>query len=434
MKSILYIALLLSSLAGASPFSTDIEKTFRDAKKEKKPILIDFFGIWCPPCNELDETVFETTRFLEKAKSFKLLKVDADSKSSWKIKDKYKVGGYPTILFTDSNGSEIYRITGYRVLSEFLRVMDLVLGAKGKSLEASCKSSDEQDLWRCAVVCSEQKDKACLDKTLVKLKEVLAPGSVRYQLARSLAVENSGTDDLKRDGLESLISEFPASPAALYWAVEYMQLFGSESKQSPKKNIVEKALANYSKMLSDPTQEELGISKTDMAQSRADLLEKLGKLDEAKAAWKEAADLLEKLSAELPKGTYARGFTLQRISCLENSGNIEEALSLAREYQKKFPKEFTFHYVVAGLLERQKKFNDAIPLAKKAFDHSYGDNRIRVATLLMRLYATVPDRESATKVYDAVTKDIKPDQKLEVRTHRYLLKLQEAFLKVPVKS
>ena len=47
----------------AAAFNTDISRAFVSAKKTGKPLLISFFGIWCPPCNELDETVFESLTF-----------------------------------------------------------------------------------------------------------------------------------------------------------------------------------------------------------------------------------------------------------------------------------------------------------------------------------------------------------------------------------
>jgi hypothetical protein len=70
-----------------------------------------------------------------------------------------------------------------------------------------------------------------------------------------------------------------------------------------------------------------------------------------------------------------------------------------------------------------------MPIAKKAYEMSYGDNRIRAATLLVNLYATVPDKEAAKKVYDEVTKEIRPDADLDIRTHRYLKQLGEALKK-----
>ncbi|MEK7692230.1 MAG: thioredoxin family protein, partial [Bdellovibrionota bacterium] len=55
----------------------DPVKAFELAKKENKPILIDFYGIWCPPCNQLDEEVFSKTEFLNASKGWVKLKLDA---------------------------------------------------------------------------------------------------------------------------------------------------------------------------------------------------------------------------------------------------------------------------------------------------------------------------------------------------------------------
>lgn len=39
------------------------EQALAQAGKERRPLLVDFFGIWCPPCNALDETVFSRPEF-----------------------------------------------------------------------------------------------------------------------------------------------------------------------------------------------------------------------------------------------------------------------------------------------------------------------------------------------------------------------------------
>ena len=420
--------LLLSQISLAANFASDIDKTFASAKKENKPLLIYFYGIWCPPCNELKETVYESTGFLNKSKSFKLLQVDVDAKNSWKVKSRYKVGGYPTVVFADPKGAEIYRIVGYRTPNEFIRVMDLVLNSKNKSIEKACQSKSNDDIWRCAVICSERKDKVCAETAFKKLEATLKPGSARYELARTYSIENAPNHDLKKDGYERLMNEFPESPQALVWASNYHSSFDEKVKTKPKNEVIEKVLNNYSKMVNDPKREELGISHTDMAQIRADLLEKIGKKTEAVAAWKEAAGLLEKEANSLPKGTVARGFTLERIYCLESAGELDAALKLSQEYREKFPEEFTFYYTAASILNRAKKYSEAIPLAQKAYGLSYGDNKIRVATLLIKLYATIPDKEGAKKVFHEVNSEIKPDSELEIRTHRYLINLQKAYL------
>lgn len=416
--------------AAGDPFSTNIPKSFSDAKRSMRPVLISFFGIWCPACNELEEQVFESTDFLQKSKKFQLLKVDADASASWQLKDKYKVGGYPTIIFTNPKGDEIYRVVGYRAPREFFKVMDLVASAKGKDLSQSCGSPDSEDLWRCAVVCTERKDWTCADGAYKKLEPILKPGTVRYEQARLYGVQRAETDELKRDGYERLLAESADSPQALYWVLDYLKLFEGGEKRPPKKEVLEKLVANYSKYKEDPRAEEAGVTLTDMAQIRAILLDKLNRHDEAVAAWKEAAGLLEKLAQEM-KGTVARGFTLERISCLEEAGDLEGALKLANEYRQKFPREFTFHYAAASILEHSKKYPEALPIALEAYKYAYGDNKVRVATLLVNLYATTPDKASAKRIYEEVKKDVAPGARLEVRTHRYLKKLEEAYGRIP---
>ena len=96
------------------------EEALREAHQKKKPLMIDFFGIWCPPCNNLDEVVFSSPEFKEQSAGFVKLKLDADSSESWNLKSKYKIMGYPTVIFASPEGKEISRIVGFRNEQLFL--------------------------------------------------------------------------------------------------------------------------------------------------------------------------------------------------------------------------------------------------------------------------------------------------------------------------
>lgn len=426
---LLTLLLLLSSLAmGAGPelFQTDIDKTFAAAKQKRKPILIDFYGIWCPPCNLMNETVFINPNFVEKAKSFELLAVDVDAKTSWKLKNKYKVGGYPTYVFTNPDGQELYRVTGSREPNEFNKVMDLVLATKGKPAAKACSSKNTEDLWRCAMTCIETLDKKCAMKALNALQPTLKPGTARYEIAQMFVADQSENIDLKKKAYETLLVNHPDSPGALAWSLVYLDA-SEQQKTEPNKALVEKVLSHYPTMAKDSRLAEIGFTETDLAQLRAELLSKLGRTDEAKKAWAEAAQLLGKKASELPKGVSDRGYMIERIGALSYAGESEASLKLAQEYQAKYPGEFTFHYIAAQVLEKTKKYSEAVPIAQKAYEVSYGDNKIRAATLLLKLYIVVPNKDAARQVYEAVKKDIQPDKKLEVRTHKYLKVLDETY-------
>ena len=101
----------------------DGPKALELARKSGKPLLIDFFAIWCPPCNQLDETVFPSAAYKKLARGFVTLKLDADAEASWALKDRYKVTGYPTVIFARPDGSEIHRIVGYLKPAAFLKAM-----------------------------------------------------------------------------------------------------------------------------------------------------------------------------------------------------------------------------------------------------------------------------------------------------------------------
>ena len=419
------------SLASKGVFWEDEGQAYKEALKGKKPVLIDFYGIWCPPCNELDETVFETEAFLAKAKSFVLLKVDADAKASWKIKDRYKVGGYPTLIFTNEKGAEIYRVVGYRNAKEMVRIMDMVLKTKGTDFQTACASTTVPDLMRCATSCAERKDVKCATEAFNKIQPKTTKGSVEQQIANSFFLEQEKMPDLKRNMFERLLLENPEAPLAYVWATEYLNSFEETPKIAPKLELVEGLLKNYPAASVSPDLDSVGLTRTDLAQMRAELLGKTGKTAEAKIAWKEAAQLFTVAAQQSVKGNVARGFTIERIYCLEQASELDAALALAEEYAAKFPKEFTFHFWKASLLYRAKRYLDATPYAYKAFDLSYGDNKIRSATLLLDVLSTIPDRTTMKKVYDAVKAEIQPAKTLEVRTHRYLKRLEESYQKVP---
>lgn len=82
------------------------ESALEQAKLDKKTVIVDFFADWCAACWELEEKVFTTAEFRERAKNIVLLKMDAtkDSTSLSELKKKYGIVGLPTILFFDSNG------------------------------------------------------------------------------------------------------------------------------------------------------------------------------------------------------------------------------------------------------------------------------------------------------------------------------------------
>ena len=94
---------------------------------DEKIILVDFETESCVWCDRLDADTFTDQKVIDFAKQNLISKkIDAEKGDGPKQKKKYRVRGYPTILFLDSKGLEIDRIVGYRPPEEFLSELNRI--------------------------------------------------------------------------------------------------------------------------------------------------------------------------------------------------------------------------------------------------------------------------------------------------------------------
>lgn len=427
----LLLTLLLPALAWASGFRTDFDKALAEAKKAKKPVLVDFFGIWCPPCNELDELVFSHPEFRKKAARWVTVKVDADQPESWKAKHRYKVGGYPTVLLLKPDGEEVERIVGFRPLRDFLAVMERAAKPGALTLEKACTRKEPEHLLRCVKGRAERKESVEAQAAFAELSKKLKPGSYEFVEAASAAADLETNRDQKRQRLLQLMKDHPEFPSALAWASSYLDTFEDASKEKPDAEVLRAVADKLPAQLSSPRLAETGLTASDLYELRAMVVSTFHP-ELTKQLWADAVKSLDDAAKASGRAEPGRGFVLERIGCLERAGREDEALELAETYRAKYPDEFTFHFRVANLLWHRKDAPKALAAAEKAYAKSYGDNKLRVALLLMDLYPANARVSDASRVYDEVTKEIRPDAKLEVRTHRYLKQLSEAKAKLAV--
>jgi len=126
MKAITHLAafaLAGSALVGTAfantleGWSTDLEKAFKDAKKQNKPVLVEFTGSdWCPPCKMMRKNVFSKEEFVSAAsKEFILVELDFPNgdpevkKKNEPYAKKYDIEGFPTVILFDPEGKEFNR-------------------------------------------------------------------------------------------------------------------------------------------------------------------------------------------------------------------------------------------------------------------------------------------------------------------------------------
>ena len=104
------------------------ESNFAEAKKqaakEHKVIMVDLYTDWCGWCKRLDKDTYSDAAVGTYADANMVsLKINAEKGEGIELAKNGKVQGYPTIIFYNENGVEIYRQVGYQKPAEFLATL-----------------------------------------------------------------------------------------------------------------------------------------------------------------------------------------------------------------------------------------------------------------------------------------------------------------------
>lgn len=103
-------------------FLHDLKEAEALARKENKPLFIEFEATWCGPCKTMDQLVYTADVAVKAAQNVISVKVDGDEQPE--LKKQFRVGGYPTMILLTPQGRELKRISGYRGVKEMVAFLN----------------------------------------------------------------------------------------------------------------------------------------------------------------------------------------------------------------------------------------------------------------------------------------------------------------------
>lgn len=149
--NLLFINLHAEEPTGIRFFSGPWQNVLAESKRQNKPIFVDFYTNWCPPCRRMAREAFPNVAIGAKFNEhFISYQVNAEMGEGIDLAKRYAVQSYPTALYITPTGALVHRAVGYAGVNAMLKQADMVLSMREvrRSLKALSrrKQTDMSDL------------------------------------------------------------------------------------------------------------------------------------------------------------------------------------------------------------------------------------------------------------------------------------------------
>jgi len=124
------------AIASETIWFEDWDEGMETAKRDTKPVIVDFIAPACPGCNTLNEKTLSAPEIVQRFKEDwvcirihilyknKYGTYDDDIINYFDIPEYFGVKGLPTLLFFDKNGKHVYSLAGFIDKKRFSQLLD----------------------------------------------------------------------------------------------------------------------------------------------------------------------------------------------------------------------------------------------------------------------------------------------------------------------
>jgi tetratricopeptide (TPR) repeat protein len=383
--------LIAASVAGSMPFiEDDYPKALEQARAQHKPLFIDFSATWCHSCLSMQRYVLADPGMKPVADSMVWLAIETEAEKNKQVVDEFPLDVWPTFLVVDAeNGKVLARWLGSGSVQEiraFVQEGARAYREKGKLDAASAeqRKGDEARLRGDLAASAEAYGKAlALSKPADPqrperlalyangLRKLKTPQSARTCVR--LALKEMGNT-----GESAIATDF----------IGYAESCAGSLPESDEEVLRLRALAieRIGQVLARPDAPLAADDRSDALANLAELLDMSHRHDEAVAAMKQRAEVLEKAAAAAPDATTASTFDPHRTDTYLYLKTPTRAEQLLAQREKEMPADYNPPARLARVYLTEKK----LPEAEAAVDRALklmtrGQRRIGILALKAKI-------------------------------------------------
>ncbi|GAB3889819.1 thioredoxin fold domain-containing protein [Spirosoma agri] len=114
--------------SGIRFFKGSWKDVLAEAKRQNKPVFLDVYTTWCPPCKRMAREAFPNPAIGAKFNvHFINYQIDAEKGEGFTLAKQYNVTSYPTALYIAPNGDLLNKLVGYGGIKGMLAQADQML-------------------------------------------------------------------------------------------------------------------------------------------------------------------------------------------------------------------------------------------------------------------------------------------------------------------